>query len=133
MNVVVSFSLSPQGYCCVYDDPGLMWMVRGGNVHQALGMRNAPIPQGMCDRMQYSTLPYHLYNPLGVDPQASEEVFCRYILNLLLVQTPLDEAVNGVQVDKIRGNRQYSTNCLHKLLVDEFDRAKPYWSTHSLN
>ena len=62
--------------------------------------------------------------PLGADAQASEEAFCRYLLNLLLCQTPLDEGVNGVQVDEIGGNRQYYTNCLQKLMVDEFDRAK---------
>ena len=67
---------------------------------------------------------YIVYNPLGANPQASEEAFCHYLFNLLLVQTPLDEGVNGIQIDEVGGNKQFATTCLHKLLADEYDRAK---------
>ena len=55
--------------------------------------------------------------------EASEEAFSRYLLDLLLRQTPLDESVNGVRVDEVGGNKIYSANCLQKLLADEYDRA----------
>ena len=58
-----------------------------------------------------------------MDTQASETAFAQYVLDLLLQQTPLSAGVNGVQTDEVRGVQQMATNCVQKLLVEEFDKA----------
>ena len=72
--------------------------------------------------MQPWPLP-HAPIPQGVDTQESVERFSWYLLDLLLLQTPLSKGTNGVPLDEVSGVQQVAINCLQKLLVDELDRA----------
>ena len=112
----------------------LFWNVNS-NIHDALALENAPVPQGMfCScalfleglskHIAVCIQNFRMSRGFPLQGNTPEATFYNYIFNLLCRRTALSEDIHGVAVDAVGGNICYSTHCLQKIWQGEFDKAK---------